>query len=150
MRVRVGTLIGREKLVSDLTPFAHLEVTVDPIVELDGHSVGRRRMVPLTGGTVSGQIGTGVVLPGGTDWQWVDSMGRIVLDAHYTLELDTGDRIEVESSGIRVVGADGAVYFRSGIRLTGPAHRTDINDRLFVARGTRLDDAVILDLFPME
>lgn len=130
--------------------FAHFEVTVDPIVELDGHAVGRRRMVPLTGGTVSGAIGDGVILSGGTDWQWVDATGRIVLDAHYVLELDSGDRVEVESSGIRIVDEDGGVYFRSGIRLTGPAHRTDINGRLFVARGTRLEDTVILDLYPVD
>ena len=142
--------MGRGEMMVRDTAFAHFEVSVDPIVELDGHAVGRRRMVPLTGGTVSGEIGDGVILPGGTDWQWVDSSGRIVLDAHYVLQLATGDRVEVESSGIRLLDSAGDVYFRSGIRLTGPTHRTDINGRLFLARGTRLDDTVILDLYPME
>jgi hypothetical protein len=132
------------------TPFAHFEVDVAAIVELDHHAIGRRRMVPLTGGVISGQIGDGVVLPGGTDWQWVDVSGRIVLDAHYTIELGTGDRVEVESNGIRVAEADGTVYFRSAIRLTGPAHRTDINNRLYNARGTRLENTVVLDLFPVD
>jgi hypothetical protein len=107
-------------------------------------------LVPLLAGTVSGPIGSGVVLPGGSDWQWVDVNGRISLDAHYVLELDTGERVEVESSGIRVVRADGAVYFRTGIRLTAPPHRNDINDFLFLSAGTRTDDRVILDVFRCE
>ncbi len=127
--------------------FAHFEVDVDSIVELDGHTIGHRRMVPLLGGTVSGAIGAGRILPGGTDWQWVDQSGRISIDAHYVLELDSGERVEVESSGIRLAKEDGVIYFRSGIRLTAPAHRKDINDYLFVAVGKRLADRVILDLF---
>ncbi len=128
-------------------PFARFEVDVDPIVEIEGHPVGQRRMVPLRGGTVAGQIGVGTIVPGGADWQWVDVDGRISVDAHYVLQLDTGERVEVESSGIRIVGVDGEVYFRTGIRLTAPAARTDINNYFFVAVGKRLDDCVILELY---
>jgi hypothetical protein len=131
-------------------PFAHLEINVGSLIEIANHAVARRRLVPLLAGTVSGPIGSGVVLPGGSDWQWVDVNGRISLDAHYVLELDTGERVEVESSGIRVVRADGAVYFRTGIRLTAPPHRNDINDFLFLSAGTRTDDRVILDVFRCE
>ena len=131
------------------TPFATLSVDVREVVDLGATSIGHRRMVPLAGGHVSGLIGTGSVLPGGTDWQWVHEDGTISIDAHYTLQLDTGERVEVESRGLRRVHDDETVYFRTVIRLTTTVARPDINHRLFLAVGTRLEDRVLLDLFPI-
>lgn len=130
------------------TPFATFKVDVADVVNFANHAIGDRRMVPITGGTVSGQIGNGVVLPG-SDWQWAHADGTIRLDAHYALQLDSGEQVEVESRGIRVVCDDGRVYFRTSIRLTTVADRPDVNHRLFTSVGTRLANQVILDLYPV-
>lgn len=130
-------------------PFATFEVDVDEIVDFGEISIGHRRMVPIIGGTVNGSIGKGTILPG-TDWQWLHADGTISLDAHYSISLQTGELVEVESRGLRVVEGNGNVYFRTSIRLTTSEKRPDINQRMFTSVGTRLDNKVILQLFPVD
>lgn len=128
--------------------FAQIEVEVADIVDLGQTAIGHRRMVPITGGRVSGAIGHGVVLPG-TDWQWIHKDGTVSLDAHYALQLDSGELVEVESRGIRHVAEDGSVYFRTSIRFTTTANRPEINQRLFAATGARLANQVVLEVSPL-
>lgn len=125
--------------------FARLEVEVDAILDLGVLATGHRRFVPITGGRVTGRIGEGVVLPGG-DWQRIHADGTVSLDAQYTLRLHDGTHVEVESRGIRAVD-ESDTYFRTAIRFTAPADRDDLNRRLFVSSGTRLERAVILDVY---
>jgi hypothetical protein len=120
-------------------PFATFEVDVDEIVDFGEISIGHRRMVPIIGGTVNGSIGKGTILPG-TDWQWLHADGTISLDAHYSISLQTGELVE----------GNGNVYFRTSIRLTTSEKRPDINQRMFTSVGTRLDNKVILQLFPVD
>lgn len=129
--------------------FALIEVEVADIVDLGATAIGHRRMVPITGGRVSGAMGAGTVLPG-TDWQWIHADGTVSLDAHYGLQLDTGELVEVESRGIRHVAEDGTVYFRTSIRFTTTADRPDINQRLFAATGARLANQVALEVSPVR
>ena len=128
------------------TPFAVFSVEVADIVDLGQVAIGHRRMVQITGGTVSGAIGTGVILPG-SDWQWLHADGTVSLTAQYVLQLDSSELVEVESTGLRHVSTDGEVYFRTGIRLTTVAARPDINQRFFVSVGTRLPNEVRLQIF---
>lgn len=128
-------------------PFATFTVDVADIIDFGSGAIGHRRMVPITGGVVSGEIGSGVILPG-TDWQWILADGTISLDAHYGLKLASGEFVEVESRGLRHVSDIGEVYFRTSIRLTTTAERADINQRLFTSVGSRLENQVILDLYP--
>lgn len=130
------------------TPFAVFQVEVSEIVDFGQTAIGHRRMVPISGGTVEGQIGLGKILPG-TDWQWIHADGTVSLDAHYSILLESGELVEVESRGLRVIEADGTVYFRTSIRLTAGTDRADINHRMFTSVGQRLDDKVILQLFPV-
>jgi hypothetical protein len=132
------------------TPFATFVVDVGDIVDLGATAIGHRRMVPLTGGQVSGAIGTGRVIPGGTDWQSVHEDGTVAIDARYVIELDSGECVQVESRGLRRVNADGTVYFRTVVRMTTTVQRPDINHRLFVSVGRRLEDRVLLDLYPIS
>ena len=130
-------------------PFATFLVDVADIVDLGQVAIGHRRMVPITGGTVSGSIGNGTVLPG-TDWQWIHADGTVSLTAHYAVQLETGETVEVESNGIRHVDEAGKVYFRTGIRMTTVANRPDINQKLFYSVGTRLPNEVQLDVFQLD
>jgi hypothetical protein len=135
---------------STQTPFATFSVDVGDIIDLGLTAIGHRRMVPLTGGQVSGAIGTGWVVPGGTDWQSVHADGTISIDARYVIELDSGEHVQVESRGLRRVDDDGTVYFRTVVRMTTAVERPDINHRLFVSVGRRLEDRVLLDLYPIS
>ena len=134
---------------SSKQPFATFLIEVADIVDLGQVAIGHRRMVPIMGGSVTGPLGKGTILPG-TDWQWIHADGTVSLTAHYALQLETGETVEVESSGIRHVDEAGKVYFRTGIRMTTTANRPDINQKLFYSVGTRLPNEVQLDVFQLD
>jgi hypothetical protein len=62
---------------------------------------GRRRIVPILGGTFEGPRTRGIVLPGGADWQIVRDDGLAELDTRYALETDRGGLIYIRNAGIR-------------------------------------------------
>ena len=63
--------------------------------------LGVRRVVPITGGKVTGPLLNGRVVPGGADWQFVRSDGVLVVEAKYTLESHDGVLIMVTNRGMR-------------------------------------------------
>lgn len=58
---------------------------------------GSRRIIPITGGSFSGEV-TGSVNPGGADYQLTVN-GDLSLEARYTLRADNGDLILVRNCG---------------------------------------------------
>lgn len=140
-------------------PWISLRAEVGP-AELFGRAAGfERRRIPITGGTVAGRI-AGRILPGGADWQRVWPDGTTELEAHYALETDAGERMEVTSHGLRA-GPETAmrallageavdpalIYFRSAIRFfTDAPVLRDFARRLFVGAGRREPARVLLDI----
>lgn len=81
-----------------------VNVTVDrPIVVGQSEEVGRRQLIPITGGTVEGEGFDGIVLPGGVDSQIIRKNGRCDLSARYALRLNSGEGIYIENNGLRSV-----------------------------------------------
>lgn len=76
-------------------------VVVGPALELGPVGTGRRRIVPILGGTVAGPRLTGTILSGGADWQTVRSDGIAEIVARYTIRADDGILIAVVNSGLR-------------------------------------------------
>ena len=75
-----------------------ITIQVRPIVDLGGG----RRYVAFDGGGFEGRDGlAGTVLEGGVDWQTVRADGVLEIDAHYTLQTETNEAIEVVSQGVR-------------------------------------------------
>jgi hypothetical protein len=107
---------------------------------------GHRRMIPILGGVLSGDLGEGVVVGGGADWQVIHDDGTLSIDAHYAVMLNDGTAVEVRSTGVRAQRADD-VYFRTAIFLSAPSHRTDLCGALLVSSGVRAEHQVILDLY---
>lgn len=71
--------------------------------ELQDHGMtrtGHRRVIPVAGGTVTGDI-TGVVLAGGADWQRVRADGSIDVDGRYTVLTDDGALLYIQALGVR-------------------------------------------------
>jgi len=133
-----------------------LKVTVAPALELGETPQGRRRIVPITGGSVSGPKLTGRVLPGGADWQIIRNDGVAELEARYTLEADDGAFISVLNRGLRhgppevvrklIAGEPvdpDAYYFRCTpvFETAAPAHRW-LTRTVFVAAGARHPELV--------
>ena len=84
-----------------LTLAFELRATVGPPLDVGNVAQGRRRIVPITGGTFEGPGIKGKVVPGGADWQIIRPDGFTELDTRYTLETDNGQIIYVQNAGIR-------------------------------------------------
>jgi hypothetical protein len=134
-----------------------IEVHVLPLVDLGGG----RRYVPFEGGSFAGRDGLrGVLRESGVDWQSVRPDGTLEIDAHYTLEADAGELIEVRSQGLRratpevterLMRGDAVdpdeYYFRTHVRLTTAAARLAwLNDLLAVSTGRRDKSLVTIDV----
>ncbi len=78
-----------------------IRVDVGKPVEFGAVPGGRRRVIPILGGTFEGPEIRGRVLPGGADWQLVREDGLAELDTRYALETDAGALIYIRNAGIR-------------------------------------------------
>ena len=79
-----------------------LEATLGEPLDLGDLAQGRRRIVPLTGGTFTGPELNGSLLAGSSaDWQLVLPDGTALGDIRYTLQTDDGDLLYVQSRGVR-------------------------------------------------
>jgi uncharacterized protein DUF3237 len=138
-----------------------VRVTVAPALELGVTQSGRRRIIPITGGTVEGPRLKGVVLPGGADWQAIRADGVAELEARYTLQAEDGALIAVVNRGLRH-GTEAAMkqllagepadpasyYFRSSpmFETAGSAHQW-LTRTVFVASGLRHPHLVELRVY---
>jgi Protein of unknown function (DUF3237) len=144
--------------VFDLTVYISAPIEAGTVVGLN--SRGKRRIIPITGGTATGQI-SGKVLPGGADFQIVVSETTADLDARYMIELDNGEHIFVQNRALRrgsaadiaklVRGepvAPEAIYFRCvpTFEVSSPALEW-LTQSIFVGTGARFPDHVQLSIF---
>lgn len=113
-----------------MTPLFTVEALLGPVVDVGDTQLGRRRVIPIVGGTVHGGL-SGVVLPGGADWNLVLPDGSNELWARYELALDDGAVVSVTNVGVHPPGADlpilttprfevaddGPVHLRAGVHV---------------------------------
>ena len=139
-----------------------LNASVAPAREIGDTPYGRRRVVPITGGTFEGPTLKGTVVPGGADWQLVRQDGVFELMALYELETDDGVLIHVAGRGLRhgppevmerlARGEDDVdpslYYFRSQVTLEAPTGPYDwLNRSLYVGSGARHGAGVQLQYY---
>jgi Protein of unknown function (DUF3237) len=77
------------------------KVTLDPAQELGVTTYGKRRIIPITGGTFDGPNMKGTIVSGGADWQTLRADGSADLEARYTLKTDDGVLIYIQNKGVR-------------------------------------------------
>lgn len=144
--------------VLDLTVYVSAPIEAGNVKGLN--SRGKRRIIPITGGMVTGHV-NGKILPGGADFQIVVSETTADLDARYMLELDNGEHIFVQNRALRrgsaadiaklVRGepvAPEAIYFRCvpTFEVSSPALEW-LTQSIFVGTGARFPDRVQLSIF---
>ena len=147
-----------------LEPLLRAEITLAPAQELGDSPLGRRRIIPITGGTFRGERLSGRVLPGGADWQVIRADGVAELDARYTLETEDKALIYVRNFGLRRGPADvikrlaageavdpSLYYMRTTPRFeTGAERYRWLNGLICVATGARRKAAVELDVYEVK
>ena len=114
---------------------------------------GRRRIVPILGGTFEGPDIKGRVLPVGADWQIVRPDGVFDLDARYTLETDSGKLIYVVNRGMRHGPPEepAKVYFRSvPVFETAAPELQWLTRSIFVGTGERYPSDVVIRFWRIE
>jgi muconolactone delta-isomerase len=85
-----------------LTSVYRLEAAVGEPLELGETAQGRRRIVPLTGGTFTGTELDGTLVPGASaDWQTILPDGTTLGDIRYTLRTTRGELLYVQSRSVR-------------------------------------------------
>src|SRR5689334_19986136 len=84
-----------------LRKFCTLEVELAPIIDMGLGRLGRRRIVPIIGGRVSGDGVSGRILNVGADWQTISEDALASLDARYAFETNDGAIVEVHNHAYR-------------------------------------------------
>jgi hypothetical protein len=144
-----------------LLPLMNITVQVEEAVSAGKTPVGEVRLIRFASGTFEGDGLRGRLLPGGTDWQQVRADGVLEIRAHYLLQTDLGETIEVMSEGLRDASPDvlarialdetvdpAEYYFRTHIRLRTASERiAHLNRLLAVSFGSRQARSVHLRVF---
>ncbi len=150
-----------------LTLTLEVHAQVGEPLEVGQLTGGRRRFVPITGGTFTGHGELrvrGCVLPGGADWQLVHADGLTQADARYLLQTESGATIAVSNRGLRHAAPEIArrllagervdpalVYFISTPTFETAAPELQVLVRsIFVGVGERYPAEVVLRFWKVE
>jgi hypothetical protein len=138
-----------------------IDVDVGPIRDLGPTPHGRRRIVAILGGRVTGPRLEAEIVAGGSDWQHVRSDAVVELEARYSIRTRDGTEIAVTNRGLRRAPPEilermsrgeavdpELVYFRTVPTFEAPAGPYDwLNRSIFVATAARLPDKVQIRVF---
>jgi hypothetical protein len=148
-----------------LTLVYRLEAALGEPIDLGDTAHGRRRIVPLTGGTFAGPAISGKLLPGASaDWQTVLLDGTAIGDIRYTLQTERGDVLYVQSRSVRHGSAevlarlargedvDASEYtFRTSTQIETAAAELDwLNKGVFVSVGGRQPSGVVYETYLVQ
>lgn len=145
----------------DLRHLCDLRVELATPMELGDAPAGRRRIIPIIGGTVRGERLNGRILNLGADWQTILADGTAELDTRYAMETDDGATIDIRNFGYRhgpkeVIAAlaqgkvvDPAQYYmRTQPRFeTGDERYAWLNRTICLGTGARESDCVKIAIF---
>jgi Protein of unknown function (DUF3237) len=145
-----------------MTKIFRLEANLGEALDVGNVAQGRRRIVPLIGGTFAGPELNGSLLPGASaDWQIVLPDGTALGDIRYTLRTDHGDLLYVRSQGVRHGSAevlarlgrgeevDASEYvFRTATQIETAASGFDwLNKGVFIGVAGRQPGGVIYEVY---
>lgn len=139
-------------------------VELGPIMELGQVPRGRRRIIPIVGGTFEGPGIKGRVLNNGADWQIVRADGFAELDTRYALETDKGQIVYIQNAGMRHAPPDvqarllagqpvdpNLVYFRTVPTFETSAPELQwLTRSIFVGSGERHPTHVVVRFWRVE
>jgi hypothetical protein len=159
-----GAAPGPAAPVPGLTHVFSLRGELAPPLEYGRIDGLRKRFIPVTGGVVYGPRLSGRVLPGGGDWQSVADDGLSHVLARYTIEAADGTLVGVTNAGVRTASREVMEKLVAGIEVPPDAYyfRTSpvfevadgphgwLRRHLFVARGIRKPDHVIVDFYLVD
>ena len=145
---------------------ARFEVALSaPPFELgETSALGRRRIIPITGGRFEGPLLSGEILNNGADWQVVTGEGVALIDTRYLLRLSDGALCYLQTQGYRHGPADviaalargedvdpARYYFRVALKFeTASKTFAWLNHTLGVGSAMRRASAVVYDAYAVR
>lgn len=149
------------KKIDCVEVFRILIVVDKPILVGQDDIVGRRQLIPILSGEVTGLGFKGTVLPGGVDSQVIRPDGKCELSARYAIKLNDGATIYIENNGLRTVPSkytedvkagkfvDPSVYYFRTIPIleTYSEKYKWMMNNIFVCYATRLPENVLLTFY---
>ena len=147
-----------------LTLAMTLRVQVGPPMELGEVPRGRRRIIPILGGTFEGPNIRGTVLAGGADGQSVRADGLAELDTRYALQTEQGSVIYIQNAGMRHAPPEvtkkllageavdpAQVYFKTVPAFeTGAPELQWLTRAIFVGTGERYPAEVVIRVWKVD
>jgi hypothetical protein len=141
-----------------------VEAIVAATRDLGATPHGRRRIVPILGGTVRGPRLEAEILPGGADWQIVRSDGVVELVARYAIRTRDGVEIAVINRGLRRAAPEvmarlargeavdpALVYCRTTPQFEAPAGPYAwLNASVFVGSAERMPELVRIEVYEVR
>ena len=133
-----------------------------PVWELgDTSALGRRRIIPITGGRFAGPQLRGEILDNGADWQIVTADNIAIIDTRYLLRLSDGSLAYLQTKGFRHGPADVIAalargedvdptryYFRVSMQFeTASKSFAWLNHMVGLGSAMRLPRAVVYDAY---
>ncbi|SBS71164.1 DUF3237 domain-containing protein [uncultured Microbacterium sp.] len=141
--------------VPGLEPAFDVHVRLGPLEDHGDTRAGHRRVIPITGGAVTGAV-SAEILPGGADWQVVRPDGSIEINGRYSARTPSGSHLLLHAVGVRSGSPEvleallrgeqvdpSEYYFRTVVTIETSAPELAWLERtLFVASCIREADAV--------
>lgn len=132
-----------------------VDASLGPLEDHGMTRAGHRRVVPITGGRVSGLFDADI-LSGGADWQLVRPDGAVEIDTRYSARTVAGEHVHFRTSGVRSGPPEilrallrgepvdpSEYYFRVAVYLETSAPRlAGLERSIFVASAIREADRV--------
>ena len=148
----------------ELTFAFEARVELGAPIELGRVPGGRRRIIPIVGGTFEGPDIRGTILNNGADWQIVREDGLADLDTRYALRTDDGRVVYVQNKGVRHAPPDVMQRLNAGERVdpdrvyfrTVPVFETSAPElqwlarSIFVGSGERHPSHVVIRFWKVE
>jgi hypothetical protein len=155
-----GSVLQQALPTPGLERVADCRVEVGPAIDVGVTPEGRRRLVPILGGTFRGLL-SGRVLAGGTDYQLIKSPSLVYLQARYLVETEQNELVYVENEAIRFAPPEviarlnrgesvdpALVYCRTRPRFeTAAKSLAWLMESTFVGTAERAPDYVALSFF---
>jgi len=145
----------------ELRLVCRIDADLGPPMELGQAKAGLRRIIPIIGGTVTGDRLSGRILNLGADWQTIFPEGSAELDTRYAMETHDGALIDIRNFGFRHGPAEvlarvargeavdpAEYYMRTQPRLeTGDPRYAWVNRTIFIGTGARFASAVRIQIY---
>ena len=160
--VLAGLMLGQSKPVRlKVEPVFYLHLQLSGPVDVGQTGpAGLRRIVSILGGSLQGPGLKGKIMPG-ADYQIVRADGLTEIDAHYVVQMESGDLLYVTNRGMRHAPAEvlrklnageqvdqSQIYFRTVVSVETAAPALQWMTRtIFVCAGERQPNEAVIHVY---